>query len=62
MIGDDRMVGPLGVVASPFRPTSRIEGRGPHHYVGGGETLVQFNNGRLLFLSGCHQSSYFIQS
>jgi len=27
-IGGDRMVGPLGVVVLPFRPTSRIEGRG----------------------------------
>jgi len=27
------MVGPLGVVVSPFRPSSRIEGRGPHHHV-----------------------------
>jgi len=32
-IGGDRMAGPLGVVISPFRPTSRIEGRGPHHHV-----------------------------
>jgi len=24
---------PLGVVVLPFRPTSRIEGRGPHHHV-----------------------------
>jgi len=23
----------LGVVVSPFQPTSRIEGRGPHHHV-----------------------------
>jgi len=27
------MVGPHGIVVSPFRPTSRIEGRGPHHHV-----------------------------
>jgi len=27
------MVGPLGVVVSPFRPTFRIEGREPHHHV-----------------------------
>jgi len=26
------MVGPLGVVVSPFRPTSQIEGRGPYHH------------------------------
>jgi len=32
-LGDDRIVGPLGVVVSPFRPTSRIKGRGPHHHV-----------------------------
>jgi len=31
-IRGDWMVGPLGVVVSPFRPTSRIEG-GPHHHV-----------------------------
>jgi len=27
------MIRLLGVVVSPFRPTSRIEGRGPHHHV-----------------------------
>jgi len=27
------MFGALGVVVSPFRPTSRIEGRGPRHHV-----------------------------
>jgi len=32
-IGGDRMAGPLGVVVSPFRPTSWIEGRRPHHRV-----------------------------
>jgi len=32
-LGGDRMVGPLGVVVSPFRPTSQIEGQGPHHHV-----------------------------
>jgi len=32
-IGDDRIVGSLGIVVSPFRPTSRIEGRRPHHHV-----------------------------
>jgi len=32
-IGGDRNVGPLGVVVSQFRPTFRIEGRGPHHHV-----------------------------
>jgi len=32
-LGGDRMVGPLGVVVSQFRPTSQIEGRGPHHHV-----------------------------
>jgi len=32
-IGGDRMVEPLGVVVLPFRPTSRIEGRKPHHHV-----------------------------
>jgi len=26
------MVGPLEIVVSSFRPTSRIEGRGPHHH------------------------------
>jgi len=31
-VGGDRMVGPLGVVVSSFWPTSRIEGRGPHHH------------------------------
>jgi len=32
-IGGDRMIGPLGVVVSLLRPTSRIEERGPHHHV-----------------------------
>jgi len=27
------MVGPLGVLVSPYRRTPRIEGRGPHHHV-----------------------------
>jgi len=26
------VTGLLGVVVSPFRPTSRIKGRGPHHH------------------------------
>jgi len=31
-LGDDRMVWPLGVVVSAFRPTSWLEGRRPHHH------------------------------
>jgi len=34
------MVGPLGIVVSPFRPTSQIEGRGPHHHVEAASSLV----------------------
>jgi len=38
-LGSDRMVGPLGVVVSPFRPTSReMGGTAPPRW--GGETLV----------------------
>jgi len=39
-IGGDRMVGPLGLVVSPFQPTSRIEGRGPFHHVEAARHLI----------------------
>jgi len=32
-LGGDWMVGPLGVLVSPFRPTYRIEGLGSRHHV-----------------------------